>query len=149
MYKISEKGISMIKEFEGFRGSAYKDAVGKPTIGFGHLIKKGEVFPSRITIEQADSLIRSDLRDSVSAVNNFVTSKLSQNQADALVSFVFNIGGDKFKRSTLLRRINSNDFGLASKEFNKWVYGKFGGTMTKLGGLVQRRKKESELFKMG
>jgi lysozyme len=76
------------------------------------------------------------------AVNRLVKTKLSQGQYDAVCSFVFNVGPDYFKESTLLRRLNEGRFKEAGSEFERWIYG--GGKV--LGGLVRRRKAERLMF---
>jgi len=138
--KISKKGLDIIKAHEGLRLTAYLCPAKVWTIGYGHTrtAKKGMV----ITAEEAEKLLISDV---VSAENTVKVQKLplNQNQFDALVSFVFNVGSGNFQRSTLLRKakINVNDLSIAS-EFKKWIRG--GGVV--LPGLVKRRNEEAELY---
>jgi GH24 family phage-related lysozyme (muramidase) len=92
---ISNVGIKLIQDFEGCVLFEYKDAIGVPTIGWGHT---GGVQPNqRITQAQADDLLRSDLKRFVDAVNN-TGLKLNQNQFDALCSFAYNCGQETLKR---------------------------------------------------
>lgn len=140
--ETSVAGRTLVKHFEGFSPVTYIDAAGHPTIGYGHLIKDGEVFNEPISPEEAEQLLRRDLREAEKAVNRKVAVTITQNQFDALSSFTFNLGSGNLKRSTLLRKVNSEDHEEATSEFNKWVYA--GGK--KLKGLVLRRMAESKLY---
>jgi len=140
--QISSKGLGLIKEFEGLRLDVYTDPAGHPTIGYGHLILEGEDFCAGISQDQADCLLAADVRKSEAAVLSGVRVSLTQNQYDALVSFVFNVGSSAFAKSTMLAKINSADYSGASAEFVRWVHG--GGRV--LPGLVRRRESERRLF---
>lgn len=135
------KAINIIKEYEGFSAKVYNDTAGKPTIGYGHLIKAGESFPNGITKTQAEVLLSEDMKIAINAVDRLVTVSLNANQKAALVSLVFNIGSQNFTTSTLRRKLNSGDK-TAYLEFDRWVYS--GGKATQ--GLVNRRAKEKQLF---
>lgn len=141
--KTGQKGIELIKEFEGCKLKAYQDSVGVWTIGYGHTknVRKGDV----ITQKQADQFLIEDLEDAEDAVNRLVKVEINQVMFDALSSFVFNLGASKFKSSTLLRLLNWGKYTGASNEFTKWVYA--GGH--KLSGLVRRRESEQNLFRSG
>lgn len=104
--KISKAGIQLIKEFEGYSPIPYKDVAGLNTIGYGHLIKKGELF-SRVTAEQAEELLLKDLATAEKGVNTLIIVKLTQNQYDALVSFTYNVGVGALRDSTLRKYLNS------------------------------------------
>ena len=116
---ISQNGINLIKQFEGLRLKAYQCAAGVWTIGYGHTsgVKKGD----KITPKQAEDFLRSDLEKFENAINNLVIAELNQNQFDALVSFVFNIGINAFKQSTMLKFLNNNSFPLAARQFDRWI----------------------------
>jgi lysozyme len=120
----------------------YGDAIGLATIGYGHLIKPGEDFSAGIDETTADELLNDDANTAALAVSNFVKVGLNQNQFDALVDFVFNLGSANFHRSTLLTKVNASDFSGAAEEFRRWVYA--GGHP--LAGLIARREAERELF---
>ena len=111
-----------------------------PTIGWGHThtVKMGDV----ITEEKAQELFERDIAWAVAAVNREVNMGLTQNQFDALVSFVFNVGESAFGRSTLLRKLNAGDYEGAAREFPRW--NKQAGIVLK--GLTRRRAHEMELF---
>lgn len=131
----------LIKQFEGFSATPYKDSAGKWTIGFGHLIKNNETFGT-ISQAQAEELLAKDTSGAQSTINNLVTVPLNANQRAALVSFVYNIGSGNFANSTMLRLLNSGDYAGAAKEFERWIYA--GGVVN--SGLVSRRAKEKRLF---
>ena len=138
--KTSDKGIDLIKKHEGFRSKAYRCSANVLTIGYGHTlnVKSTDV----ITLDEAESFLRQDVEFAEKEVNRH-NLNINQNQFDALVSFVFNLGVGSFSRSTLLRKIKSNPNDPAiRKEFEKWVYA--GGKV--LNGLVRRRKEEAELY---
>lgn len=136
----SQKGIDLIKEFEGFRARAYMCPANVLTIGYGHTksCQPGQV----ISMARGEQLLKEDLKRFENAVNVLVKVPLNQNQFDALVSFAFNVGVNAFKNSTLLRVLNQGNYDRASSELMRWVNG--GGK--KLPGLVRRRKAEKALF---
>jgi len=141
--KISEKGLNLIKQFEGLRLEAYLCSAGVPTIGYGHT--RGVKLGQTITQEQADAFLSEDIHEFELAVQRLVFVPITQNQFDALVSFVFNVGIGNLKKSTLLKKLNEGDVVGAANEFNKWVFA--GGK--KLKGLQRRRDKERLLFLTG
>lgn len=138
--RTSNKGIELIKKEEGLMLKAYRCPAGVLTIGYGHT--KGVKSSDVITEQQADTYLREDLRDAEQTVIRHRLD-INQNQFDALVSFVFNLGSGNFASSTLLKKvkINSNDPTIAT-EFRKWVYA--GGKV--LSGLVKRREAEANLY---
>ena len=142
--KTSNKGIDLIKRHEGFRRKAYKCPAGVWTIGYGHTggVKSGDV----ITAARGEELLREDLAHAERVVD-MQCLPLSQNQFDALVSLVFNVGEGNFLRSTLLRKAkrNVNDPSIAD-EFRKWNKARVSGSLTPLAGLVRRREGELKLY---
>lgn len=141
MRYATDRGINLIKSFEGFSAITYIDAAGIPTIGFGHAIRKGEYFPGGITEEQATEILRRDVRHASNAVTRLIRVPLTDNQFDVLTSFTYNLGAAALQRSTLRAKINREDYDVAS-EFPKWCWA--GGR--KLPGLVKRRKIEAGLY---
>jgi lysozyme len=136
-------GIALIKQYEGLRLTTYKDAVGIPTIGYGHVENPVPLGGTRtISAEAAEQLLREDLQRFEHDVNNMLTVEVTQNQFDALVSFTFNLGPANLQSSTLLRKVNSGDFDGAADEFLKWNHA--GGQV--LAGLTARRNAEKSLF---
>jgi lysozyme len=137
---VSEAGLALIRECEGFRSEAYRDAVGVWTIGYGHA---GNVHAGdRITPEQGRSLLREDAGCAEDAVARLAIVTLTQGQFDALVSFAFNLGAAALEGSTLLRKLNAGDVAGAAAEFPKWCHA--GNAV--LPGLVTRRARERALF---
>lgn len=138
--KTSENGIKLIEASEGLRLDAYQDVVGVWTNGYGNT---HNVIPhSTITQQQAESDLLSNIASSEHFVNTVVKVPLTQNQFDALVDFVFNLGTGNFQSSTLLKKINEGDFAGAALEFPKWNLA--GGRV--VAGLVKRRAVEASLF---
>lgn len=136
------KARDFIKDKEGYRTKTYLDTAGLPTIGYGHLLKNGESYPSGITQKQAIDLLEKDLKIAENIVNKYVKSDINTNQKAALISFAYNVGEGNFKKSTLLTFLNQQLYGKAANEFDKWIYS--GGKVT--NGLVSRRKEEKRLF---
>lgn len=136
-------GVNLVKSFEGFRSCVYLDAVGKKTIGYGHLIKSGESF-SCISEAQAVTLLKKDLGIAESCVSRAVKRSINDNQFAALVSFTFNLGCGNLQSSTLLKKVNAGS-GAAEvcAEFARW--NKAGGKV--LPGLTRRRAAECDLYK--
>lgn len=145
--KISENGLKLIKKFEGLSLKPYLCSAGIPTIGFGNTfyenMKKVTLQDETITEDRADSLFNFLVTTNfVNVVNRLVIVDINQNQFDALVSFVYNLGSGNFEKSTLLKKVNQSDFIGASLEFEKW--NRASGKV--LSGLTKRRLAEKELF---
>jgi lysozyme len=136
---ITESTIDYITEEEGYRNKAYKDSKGLWTIGVGHLIKADEphLLNATLTDEQVKDLLKSDLKWCSEAVESSVRVPLTQNQFDALYSLCFNIGEGAFKKSTVVRRLNTGDYAGAADAILMW---------NKPAVLKKRRERERELF---
>lgn len=149
--RTSNAGIDLIAKFEGFRSLPYNDPVGHCTVGYGHLIHRGNCTQSdrnewgTLTPAEGLELLRSDVRHFERAVESLVNVPLTQHQFDALVSFAFNLGAGALGGSTLLKYINRKRWESAAREFGKWVY----ADGQKLEGLVRRRREEEALFRSG
>ncbi|MGO7323783.1 glycoside hydrolase family protein [Rhizobium ruizarguesonis] len=146
---ISPAGLDIMKKFDGWSNVAYDDASGYCTIGYGHLISLKRCsdtdlgdFKGSLSQEQGAALLEVDARSAVETVQQLVKVALSDEQFSALVSFVFNVGGKNFQSSSMLVALNQRNFGLASKEFERWV--KANGRI--LMQLAQRRACERALF---
>lgn len=144
----SEKGIRLIKQFEGCSLTAYPDpgTGGDPwSIGYGwtHPVD-GKPVKRGMTIDQvtADRLLKTGLVGYENDVLKFVRVKLTQGQFDALVSFVYNVGSRALSTSTLLKKLNAGDIKGAADEFLRW--NKAGGKV--MLGLTNRRKAERDVF---
>ena len=138
--KTSPKGIALIKEFEGLRLKAYQCPGGVWTIGYGHTagVKPGIV----ISEAQAEEYLKADLIAFERYLNGLGLA-LNQNQFDALISFIYNVGTGNFSNSTLLRKVRANpQENSIMDEFLRWVYSK--GRV--LPGLQRRRLAEMKLY---
>ncbi|MBP8005284.1 MAG: lysozyme [Acinetobacter sp.] len=142
---ISEKGYEIIREFEGFRSTAYRDTGGVWTIGFGTIrypngvkVKQGDT----CTRGQAELWLKNDCLWVDACLDKYVKVKVSQNQFDALASFVYNIGETQFIKSTMLSLINQNNLTAAANQYDRWIF----DNGKRIQGLVNRRAKEKALF---
>jgi lysozyme len=143
-FTYSDAGMAMTKGFEGLRLKAYQDVAGVWTIGYGHVGPEA-CAGKTITEAEADTLLRNDLSEAVACVNRAVKVAISQEHFDALVDFCFNAGRGSFLGSTLLKKVNAEDFAGATAQFGLWVHA--GGEV--VAGLVRRRKAEAEMFAAG
>jgi lysozyme len=142
--KTAEKGIELLKELEGFSAKPYQCVAGIWTIGYGSTRFKGaKIHPNMvITIKEAEEQIKDDVLLSEQTIERLVKVALNQNQFDALVCFVYNIGVGAFENSTLLKKLNQSLFQEVSFQLKRW--NKVRGVVIK--GLTTRRNKEIELF---
>ena len=142
MRTITTEGLSLIKRFEGFSANTYICPAGYKTIGYGHVIKRGEDFSSGISFDAAMQLLKRDVMVAERAVCRLIYVPLTDNQLAALVSFTFNLGAGVLQRSTLRRKVNRQQHDAVPSELLRWVYA--GGR--KLSGLVKRRAAEATLY---
>ena len=143
--QIGQKGLDLIKRFEGLYLRSYKCPAGVWTIGYGTI-----KYPNGVTVKQGDTCtqgqanlwLMNDCKWVDACLDKHIKVKLNQNQFDALASFVYNVGETAFVKSTMLTLINQSKFGLAANQFDRWIYdnGKV------INGLVNRRAKEKLLF---
>lgn len=134
---ISQRGINLIKEFEGCRLTAYQCAAGVWTIGYGHT--KNVYQGMTITQQQAEAFLREDLDEFVRYTNKQAMSfEPNQNQFDALVSFCYNCGSGN------LGKLVGNGKNVQQVSSDILLYNKAGGRV--LPGLERRRKAERDLF---
>lgn len=144
--KVSQKGVDLIKSFEGCRLKSYQDSVGIWTIGYGCItyptgvkVREGE----KCTQEEAEFFLKYEISLKSGPVSSMVTVPITQNQFDALVSFAYNCGVGALRKSTLLKKVNANPNDPSIElEFMKWT--KAGGK--ELNGLKKRRQAESDLY---
>ena len=142
---VSQNGLNYLKGEEGWSAKPYYDDAGIPTIGYGHRIKPGEHFVS-ITPTEGEALLRSDLQWAEDAVNSLVIVPLNQNQFDALVDVVYNIGEGAFAASTLLGVLNVGDYAGAAAQILRWDKIHVDGVAQVNAGLQARRAKDQQLF---
>ena len=137
---ISNEGISLIKKFEGCKLEAYYDAVDVLTIAYGRTknVQAGDT----CTQEQADAWLEEELHEYGGYVNDAVKVDLEQNQFDALVSWVYNLGPTNLSSSTMLKVINEEKYNEVPAQIRRW--NKAGGNV--LDGLTRRREAEALLF---
>ena len=159
MRNMSTKGLSLLKSLEGFRTQPYDDQTGNQTgswtqgatIGFGHLISKGEweQYEDGITKEEAEELLRRDLRPFTRVVHTKTRKELAQHQFDALVLLAYNIGRRAFANSSVLKLLNNPDattpYDNLESAWKAWKRTQ-GGVSP---GLVNRRSREWKLFSTG
>ena len=145
--RLNIAGLSLIKAFEGLELSAYKDPIGILTIGYGHTGPKVQPGMS-ISASDAEALLHNDVSRFEDAVASLVKVPINENEFSALVSLAFNIGVERFKESTTLRRLNKGDR-LGAAEALEWFNkGRINGRLTTLPGLTRRRAAERALFLM-
>lgn len=144
---ISENGYKIIREFEGLRTTAYLDTGGVWSIGYGTIkypngaaVKKGNT----CTKDQAENWLKNDCKWVDAALDKYIKVAITQNQFDALASFVYNIGETAFAKSTMLALINQNSLSSAANQFDRWIF----DNGKRVQGLVNRRNKEKALFLM-
>lgn len=143
--KVSQNGVDLIKRFEGLSLEAYQDIAGIWTIGYGHT--GADVKPNmRISEHDAENLLKQDLKPREDAVERLVRAPLNQNEFDALVSFVYNVGANAFKNSTARKRLNKGDKLGAADALTWWNKATVGGVLREVTGLTRRRAAERALF---
>ena len=133
-------GQKLTKDFEGCRLIPYQDSAGIWTDGYGNT--HGVVPGTAITQDKADADLDRNLSTAVWTVNHYAAVPLTQNEFNALVDFVFNVGTGNFASSTMLRKLNLGDYAGCAAEFERWD--RSGGI--ELAGLLRRRVAEEKEF---
>jgi lysozyme len=142
---MTEEGLELIKQFEGFRAKAYRDPVGVWTIGYGHTSMAGApevVAGLEVSEAEAEAILARDVEQFARGVRGLVRVDLSDGQFSALVSFAYNVGLGALKKSSVLTAVNARDFAAVLRRLQLWT--KAGGHV--LPGLVKRRAAEAALF---
>ena len=145
--KINERGLQIIKLFEGFRSAPYLCSANVATIGFGstRTFDGSRVTLSHASIDEAEAeeLLLREINNSEKAVNRLIRIRLNNNEFSSLVSFVYNLGSGRLQSSTLRSLLNRNaPREMVAAEFPIWR--RAGGRI--LAGLVRRRAAEKALF---
>jgi lysozyme len=155
--KTNQKGLDLIKKFEGFRATPYICPAGYATIGYGHVITdaRGNQIrnlptarryePAAWSAAYAEGRLSADLswrEERVTAL--LLGASVNENEFAALMSFAYNLGVAALAASTLLKKVRAGDKKGASAEFMRWVYA--GRPRKVLPGLVRRREAERKLF---
>ena len=150
--QLSQKGCEFISRFEGWVPHLYDDQAGHSTIGFGHLVHLGHTngsepaeFKQGITKQRGIALLKADAAKAAATVRECVKVPINQARFDALVSFTFNVGGQAFRDSTLLRELNAGHYGAVPEQMMRWVHAGPGVSE----GLRNRRQAEGALFSQG
>lgn len=137
---ISQDGLEKLKRREGLRLKAYEDIGGTRTIGYGHAhgVMRGE----EITQLEAEKLLLDDVSTIARAVADAVKQPVTQDEYDALISFAYNVGPTRFKRSDVLKHLNAGDIQRTADALLGWchVAHKFSR------GLFNRRQAEAKQF---
>jgi lysozyme len=144
--RCNDAGIAIIKRYEGCSLSVYLDPINICTIGFGSTYglvgNRLDSSHRDITEDEAEYLLKRELRSTENAVARMVKTPLTANQFSAVCCLVYNIGSGRFRSSTMKMKLNRKDFQGAANEFWKWR--RAGGQI--LRGLVRRRAEETRLF---
>ncbi|MEM8934985.1 MAG: lysozyme [Pseudomonadota bacterium] len=144
--RTGETGLNLIKGYEGLRMSAHYTPDEQWTVGYGHndTARHG----MSVTEGDAERLLKADVEPIEQLLNDTVRAPLNQNEHDALVSLIFNIGEDNWRRSTALRKLNEGDKLAAADAFEMWSKALVNNELVTLDGLVRRRAAEKSLFLM-
>ena len=139
-YALSLVGIALIKEEEGLRLDSYHCPSGLLTIGYGHVMKPGD--SNEITEGRAEILFSEDTQLVLNELWK-ENKKLKQNQVDALVSFIYNIGIGAWRGSRVRHLLDTGANNLIANQMRRWIHDSYG---RELPGLVARRNREANLF---
>lgn len=150
----SAAGIDLLKGWESFHPKTYNDAAGQCAVGYGTVLHAGacdgrpveQPWADGISDEKATELVRQRAAESAQVVTDTVSVPLTQNQVDALVSFVSNVGDASFQESTLLRLLNDGKASDVPAEIKKWTKARQNGQVVDLPELARRREAEAALF---
>jgi lysozyme len=144
---MSEAGLAKIREHEAFIPKVYDDGAGNSTIGYGHLVLDNENFSGGITEPEAIKLFEKDVERVVNGSLDKIQVDLTQNQIDALGSFIFNVGPGAFEKGPL-PQINAGRHERATSGILKYVTGRDvrTGERRVLRGLLKRRRDEVALY---
>lgn len=135
------RALSLIRQFEGLRLTAYRCPAGIWTIGYGHT--RGVTPAMVITAEQAEALLQADVDEILASITAHLPHSLTDSQIAAITSLAFNIGTAALLRSTLWRLLCADPANPAIRqEFMRWIWA--GGK--KMPGLITRRQKEADLY---
>lgn len=146
----STSGVDYLKGYEKFRPNVYtSDGAGRPTIGWGHLVRPGEDFSKGLSDTEAEELFRRDLEAHAEIVRRSVKVPLTQSQFDALASLAYNIPSAFRPDTGLMKALNSGDYQKAADEMLIWNKVRANGKMTTSPGLSKRRLSERNMFLNG
>ncbi|BBI66835.1 MULTISPECIES: lysozyme [unclassified Psychrobacter] len=154
--QLSEAGMALLNEFEGFRSKPYRDSVGKPTIGWGTTYYPDgtpvRMSDKPVTRKEAARIKQAVLNQDFSPAVNMMFAdeiergEITQNMFDALISLVYNIGVMGLKASSIYRNIKAGRFEAAADSFLLYNKGRINGKLEYIPGLHARRHKERARF---
>ena len=143
---ISDNGLDLIKQFEGFRSAPYLDPVGIPTIGYGATYYPGgrrvRMTDTPISEPFASDMLRHQVTTYGDGIDRYAQVPLAQHQFDALTSWAYNVGLESARTSTLMKLLNLHDYQGAADQLPRW--NRAGGRV--LPGLTRRRAAERAMF---
>lgn len=144
--RTSQRGIDLIKRWEGFKKIPYYCSAGVLTVFWGHTRTARDYVGNTLTDNEAriigERLLKEDIAQFERQVLRLVQVPLTQPQFDALLSFTYNLGGGALERSTLLKKLNRGDYKGAAKQFDVWI----NADGKRVQGLVSRRADERRMF---
>ncbi|GJL94865.1 MAG: hypothetical protein DHS20C05_12700 [Hyphococcus sp.] len=146
LMRTGDTGLNLIKGYEGLRMSAHYAPSEQWTVGYGHTGSARHGMS--VTEGDAERLLKEDVGPIEQLIGDTVRAPLNQNEHDALVSLIFNIGEDNWKNSTVLRKLNAGDKIGAANSFEMWTKAHVNNELVTLDGLVRRRAAEKSLFLM-
>ena len=144
--RTGDTGLNLIKGYEGLRMSAHYAPTEQWTVGYGHVSSARHGMS--VTEGDAERLLKDDIQPIEQLISDTVRAPLNQNEHDALVSLIFNIGEENWRRSTVLRKLNAGDKLGAANAFELWSKAFVSNELVTLDGLVRRRAAEKSLFLM-
>ena len=153
--KASQHLKNLLEQWEGVRQQVYLDSGKEPTIGIGHLLTQSERSSGKIFIDgmpvkydqwlsvaECRTLLDQDLKIPEKTISKLVFVALTQSQYDALISFIFNLGAEAFRNSTLLKLLNESKYNAVPEQLRRWIHDN--GKVVQ--GLINRREKEIKLW---
>ena len=124
MRLINERGIEMVKSFEGISLKPYLWPANVWTVGYGATVgsdgRRIDPDMEPISETEVEALLVRDLENSEGWVSRLIKTALTENQYSALTSFTFNVGAGALQRSALRMKLNRGEVQNAADEFPKW-----------------------------
>jgi GH24 family phage-related lysozyme (muramidase) len=142
-YAVSNAGLALIQDAEGYRAEPGQLPNGAWVVGHGHVRAEAR---EPVNESEAADLLSMDLAPIERLVNEQVTQPLTQSQFDVLVSFAFSIGAEAFVQCQVLRRVNAGDFIAAACAMDAWRKSDVSGELEVVDALVRRRSAEKAMF---
>lgn len=144
----SPASVQFLIDQEGMENRVYRDSVGHPTVCVGVMDKSLKV-GTHYSDEECVALTVKQLQKFIRVIDSVVVVPINDEMRTALISLVYNIGDDAFRRSTLVKKLNAGDYVGAANQFTVWVYGGPSAKKVVIQGLLNRRLREQSLFRRG